>query len=224
MSSRSASTGDFTRSTPSAHCSESQEGPRLQPTTSYIPASGSILHVVGVCINRIGTALSFSCDFGVETPAKTSIEFIEIFQNLIETFVQAIVSFWDEVEYISLETLIGSIFPSRKSLLRWVVVAPKRMEAVESSSPVAEAGVHTNRFLAQRLFTGSAHPNDHGLTELLPPSEVRTGAAYLVPRPDDFMGTRPASGLSVIGFRFRVLLYFLKTRDGPVGSCMIAPS
>ena len=50
-----ASTGGSTRSTPSAHCSESQEGSRLQPTPSYIPASGSILHVVGLCINRIGT-------------------------------------------------------------------------------------------------------------------------------------------------------------------------
>ena len=58
MSSRSASTGGFTRSTPSAHCSESQEGPRLQPTPSYIPVSGSILHVVGVCINRTGTERS----------------------------------------------------------------------------------------------------------------------------------------------------------------------
>ena len=45
----------FYRSTPSAHCSESQERPRLQPTPSYVPASGSILHVVGVRINRIGT-------------------------------------------------------------------------------------------------------------------------------------------------------------------------
>ena len=58
MSSHSASTGGSTRSPPSVHCSESQEGPRLQPTPSYIPASGSILHVVSVCINRIGTGYS----------------------------------------------------------------------------------------------------------------------------------------------------------------------
>ena len=41
--------------TPSAHCSEVQEGSRIKPTRSYVPASGSILHVVGVSINRIGT-------------------------------------------------------------------------------------------------------------------------------------------------------------------------
>ena len=45
-------------------------------------------------------------------------------------------------------------------------------------------------------------------------------AAYLLPRPDDLTGMRPASGLKVVPCRPIIFLYFLMMRDGPVGSCM----
>src|SRR5271166_2187087 len=58
MSSRSASTGGSTRSTPSARCSASRAGLRRRPTPTFIPARGRTLHVAGVCINRIGKVSS----------------------------------------------------------------------------------------------------------------------------------------------------------------------
>src|SRR3977135_2601369 len=54
MSSRSASTGVSTRSTPSARCSASPAALRRRPMLSFIPELGSTLHLVGVCVNRIG--------------------------------------------------------------------------------------------------------------------------------------------------------------------------
>ena len=44
----------FTRSTPSVRCMASRVGLRHRPTPSLIQAIGSTLHVVGVCVNRIG--------------------------------------------------------------------------------------------------------------------------------------------------------------------------
>src|SRR5271166_3690021 len=58
MSSRSASTGGSTRSTPSARCSASQAVLRRRPMPTSIPARGRTLHLVGVCVNRIGTERS----------------------------------------------------------------------------------------------------------------------------------------------------------------------
>lgn len=43
-----------TRSTPSVRCLASRVGLRHRPTPSFIQAIGSTLHVVGVCVNRIG--------------------------------------------------------------------------------------------------------------------------------------------------------------------------
>ena len=48
-----ASTVDFTRSMPFAPCSASRVGYGHQPTTNSIPAIGSTLHAVAVCLNRI---------------------------------------------------------------------------------------------------------------------------------------------------------------------------
>ena len=58
MSSRSASTDGFTRSTPSVRCLASRVGLRHRPTPSLIQAIGSTLHVVGVCVNWIGKVAS----------------------------------------------------------------------------------------------------------------------------------------------------------------------
>src|SRR5208283_4385964 len=55
MSSRSASTGASTRSTPSARCSASRAVLRRRPMPTSIPARGRTLHLAGVCVNRIGT-------------------------------------------------------------------------------------------------------------------------------------------------------------------------
>src|SRR5208282_5971070 len=60
MSSRSASTGGSTRSTPSARCSASQAVLRRRPMPTSIPARGRTLHLVGVCVNRIGTDRSMN--------------------------------------------------------------------------------------------------------------------------------------------------------------------
>src|SRR5271154_1264238 len=54
MSSRSASTGVFTRSTRSARCSASRAALTRRPMPTFIPARGRTLHLAGVCVNRIG--------------------------------------------------------------------------------------------------------------------------------------------------------------------------
>src|SRR5271166_3083154 len=56
---RSASTGVSTRSTRSVPCSESRVPWNLQPLPSFILATGCTLHLVGVCVNRIGEVASF---------------------------------------------------------------------------------------------------------------------------------------------------------------------
>jgi len=58
MNSHSVLTGGFTRSTHSDRCLALQAGLMHRPTPSYIQAIGSTLHVVGVCVNRIGTQSS----------------------------------------------------------------------------------------------------------------------------------------------------------------------
>src|SRR5271166_4807939 len=75
MSSRSASTGVSTRSTRSARCSASRAALRRRPMPTFIPARGPILHLAGVCVNRIGT------DRSIDGPG----EFIET--NIVGTFV-----------------------------------------------------------------------------------------------------------------------------------------
>src|ERR1700686_950198 len=63
MSSRSASTGVSTPSTPSARCSASPAALRRRPMPSFIPELGSTLHLVGVCVNRIGKGRPFKIEF-----------------------------------------------------------------------------------------------------------------------------------------------------------------
>jgi hypothetical protein len=58
-SSRSASTGASTRSTPSIPCSESRPTRRRQPLSSFIPATGYTRHLVGVFVSRIGGETGF---------------------------------------------------------------------------------------------------------------------------------------------------------------------
>src|SRR5271155_5244790 len=60
MSSRSASTGVFTRSTRSARCSASRAALTRRPMPTFIPARGRTLHLAGVCVNRIGRLHSLS--------------------------------------------------------------------------------------------------------------------------------------------------------------------